>query len=32
MCSIKTIEGIEDYMKKYKIEDIKDIVGKVQMN
>lgn len=30
--SIKTIEGIENYMKKYNIEDINDIVGKVEMN
>ena len=30
--SIKVIEGIEEYMKLYKIEDIKDIVGKVEMN
>lgn len=30
--SIKTIEGIEEYMKKEKIEDIQEIIGKVQMN
>lgn len=30
--SIKVIEGIEKYMKQYQIEDIKDIVGKVEMN
>ena len=30
--SIKAIEGIENYMKKYNIEDIKDIIGKVEMN
>lgn len=30
--SIKTIEGIEEYMKKYNIENVTDIVGKVQMN
>ncbi len=30
--SIKTIEGIENYMKKYNIEDINEIVGKVEMN
>lgn len=30
--SINTIEGIEDYMKKYNIEDINDIVGTVEMN
>lgn len=30
--SIKTIEGIENYMKKHNIEDINDIIGKVKMN
>ena len=30
--SIDTIFQIEDYMKKYNIQDINDIVGKVQMN
>ena len=30
--SIKTIEEIEEYMKKYNIENIVDIVGKVEMN
>ncbi|MBO4293348.1 MAG: dihydroorotate dehydrogenase [Clostridia bacterium] len=30
--SVKTVQGIEDYMKKYNIEDVKDIVGKVEMN
>ena len=30
--SIKTIEGIEEYMKKHNIEDINEIVGKVEMN
>lgn len=30
--SIKTIEGIEKYMEKNKIENINEIVGKVQMN
>lgn len=30
--SIKTIEGIEEYMKKCNIENITDIVGKVEMN
>jgi dihydroorotate dehydrogenase (NAD+) catalytic subunit len=29
---IKVVEGIEDYMKKYNIQDINEIVGKVQMN
>lgn len=28
----KTVKGIEDYMKKYNISDIKDIIGKVEMN
>lgn len=30
--SIKVVEGIEEYMKKYGIEDINNIVGTVQMN
>ena len=30
--SIKTIEGIEEYMKKSNIENITDIIGKVEMN
>lgn len=30
--SVNTVTGIEDYMKKYKIENIKDIIGTVQMN
>jgi dihydroorotate dehydrogenase (NAD+) catalytic subunit len=30
--SIKVVEGIENYMKKYNIQDINEIVGKVQMN
>ena len=30
--SIKTIEGIENYMKRYNIENVTDIVGKVEMN
>ena len=30
--SISTIVGIEDYMKKQGIEDIKEIIGKVEMN
>ena len=30
--SINTIAGIENYMKKHKIEDINEIIGKVQMN
>lgn len=30
--SIKTIDGIENYMKKYNIENVTDIIGKVEMN
>lgn len=30
--SIKAIEGIEKYMKKHNIENLKDIIGSVQMN
>ena len=30
--SIKTIEEIEEYMKKYNIENIVDIVGQIEMN
>ena len=30
--SIKTIQGIEDYMKKCNIDDINSIIGKVEMN
>ena len=30
--SIKTIEGIEEYMKKCNINDINQIIGKVEMN
>ena len=30
--SIKTIDGIEDYMKKHNISDINDIIGTVEMN
>ncbi|MCI8444320.1 MAG: dihydroorotate dehydrogenase [Clostridia bacterium] len=30
--SVNTIKGIEDYMEKYKIENLKDIIGTVQMN
>ena len=29
---IKTISGIEDYLNKYNIEDINEIIGTVQMN
>ncbi len=28
----KTVKGIENYMKKYNISDVKDIIGKVEMN
>ena len=28
----KTVEGIENYMKRHKIEDVNDIIGKVRMN
>ena len=31
-CTLKTIEGIEEYMKKHNIEEIKDIIGKVELN
>ena len=30
--SIKAIEGVEKYMKKHNIENLTDIIGKVQMN
>ena len=30
--SVNTVKGIEDYMKMHNIDDINDIVGKVQMN
>lgn len=30
--AIKVVEGIEDYMKQYNLQDINDIVGTVQMN
>ena len=30
--SIKTVEGIENYMKKHNINDINEIIGKVEMN
>lgn len=30
--AIKVVDGIEDYMKKYNIQDINEIVGTVQMN
>ncbi len=30
--SVKVVEGIEEYMKKCNVEDINDIIGKVEMN
>ena len=30
--AIKVVDGIEDYMKQYHIQDINEIVGTVQMN
>ena len=30
--AVKTIEGIENYMKKNKIEDLKEIIGSIKMN
>ena len=30
--SVNTIKEIEDYMKKYNIDDISEIIGKVEMN
>ncbi len=30
--AVKTVKGIEDYMKKYNIEDVNDIVGQVIIN
>ena len=30
--SVNTVKGIEDYMRKYQINDINDIIGKVEMN
>ena len=32
MCGVKTVEGIENYMKKYNFNDVKDFIGKVEMN
>jgi len=31
-CAVKTVEGIKEYMKKHGIDNINDIIGKVQMN
>lgn len=30
--SVKTVKGIEDYMKLHKLENLNDIIGKVEMN
>ena len=30
--SIKAIEGIENYLKRHNINDINEIIGKVEMN
>ena len=30
--SVKTVEGIEEYLRKFNIEDVNDIIGKVEMN
>ena len=30
--SVKVVEGIEEYMKKCNVEDINDIIGRVEMN
>lgn len=30
--SIKAIKGVEDYLIRHNINDINDIIGKVQMN
>lgn len=30
--AVKTIDGIENYMKKNKIEDLKEIIGSIKMN
>ncbi len=30
--SVKTVEEIENYMKKYNVNDVNDIIGKVEMN
>lgn len=31
-CAVKTVEQIEEYMKKHNIEDINEIIGKVELN
>lgn len=31
-CAVKTVEDIEEYMKKHNVEDIKNIIGKVELN
>ena len=30
--SVNTVKQIEEYMEKHKIEDINEIIGKVEMN
>lgn len=30
--SVKTVEGIEEYLRKFNIEDVNEIIGKVEMN
>ena len=30
--SVKTVKGIEEYLRKFNIEDVNDIIGKVEMN
>ena len=30
--AVKTIDGIENYMKKNKIEDLKEIIGSIKVN
>ena len=30
--SVKVVEGIEEYMRKCNVDDINDIIGKVEMN
>ena len=30
--SIKVIEGIENYLKRHNINDVNEIIGKVEMN
>ena len=30
--SVKTVEGIEEYLRKFNIEDVNEIIGKIEMN